>query len=79
MTDAVLVRTPGSRRGGQDRWSPRVSQASLSNFLRISPIGELLLSLKRISPRWEGKPNFAGRTDGLRPSTFETLVAARVA
>jgi hypothetical protein len=27
----------------------------LSNFLRVSPIGELL-SLKRISPRWEGKP-----------------------
>src|SRR6516225_9552748 len=31
------------------------SLKSLSNFLRVSPIGELL-SLKRISPRWEGKP-----------------------
>jgi hypothetical protein len=34
----------------------------LSNFLRVSPIGELL-SLKRISPRWEGKPT--SLVDGL--------------
>jgi hypothetical protein len=33
------------------------SLKSASNFLRVSPIGELL-SLKRISPRWEGKPRF---------------------
>ena len=31
------------------------SLKSLSNFLRVSPIGELPSS-KRISPRWEGKP-----------------------
>src|SRR5262249_47809427 len=31
------------------------SRKSWSNFLRVSPIGELL-SHKRISPRWEGKP-----------------------
>jgi hypothetical protein len=30
------------------------SRKSRSNFLRVSPIGELL-SLKRMSPRWEGK------------------------
>src|SRR5262249_8453470 len=32
------------------------SRKSRSNFLRVSPLGELL-SLMRISPRWEGKPS----------------------
>jgi hypothetical protein len=43
------------------------SLKSLSNFLRVSPIGELL-SLKRISPRWEGKPSPASTPQLLRLS-----------
>ena len=49
------------------------SRKSLSNFLRVSPIGEP--PFKRISPRWEGKPKAELRAGPVQdPARSETGV-----
>jgi hypothetical protein len=45
LTKSSPTATPLKRKHGK----------SAPDFLRVTPIGELL-SLKRISPRWEGNP-----------------------